>query len=703
MKKYIIAVAVLLSGFGTLPAFAQTADDYGTSSTGTYCPTLSITMQRGARDISTRNQVSELQKFLADYYNFDPLKLVTGYFGRITQGYVIKFQKEQGLPSFGIAGQLTRAAIAKVCDQPQSTDTNTTQQSNQSTNQTTTASVSEQVKCIFNGATTEQKCWGDVPSSVAGGSPTRYGCSGVETCTASVKGPQNMSMTWGSSCGGSSTTVIDGNSEYANFTCRTTTTQTTVAATLTASPTSGSAPLAVTFRFTTTSGTLDTLKINFGDGTTGASVYPTGVGCSTNSCPLYGGADHIYTSTGTYTAKLILPQHDECVGTVCTMYAETVLSTTMVTVATCTKGDVDGDGTISRYDSGLVLKQVVGLMTLTDAQRNKADVNGDGSVNNSDSIDILKYVSRQITTFSACAAGTTPLPVVVKADPTLTVSSSPSSVTSGQSSTITWSSANTASCNLSSTGQFNSIQSNGSRTVSPSTTTTYTISCDDGYGAQVSKSVTVTVTATTQYTYQFLNTATLVQKMIVGLAPIDLRYDINKDGQITISDSIAYQSTTSIPDVIVNADKGYLVGRMIVGTLPVNLAYDINHDGQITLADQLAYVNLPDTSMSSNIVPTVALTYGVSRFDTWVSVGGNVVSLGYPATISARGFCFGTTPGPTDCVPEGGITTGVFYQDRGRYAGQLIPNTTYYYRAYATNPTGTGYSADKTIATTPSF
>ncbi len=104
-------------------------DDYGIAAAGTYCPTLSITMQRGARDVSTNNQVSELQKFLADYYNFDPNELVSGYFGRITQGYVIQFQKEQGLPSVGIAGQLTRGKIATVCSQTpttQSSHTNTT-------------------------------------------------------------------------------------------------------------------------------------------------------------------------------------------------------------------------------------------------------------------------------------------------------------------------------------------------------------------------------------------------------------------------------------------------------------------------------------------------------------------------------------------------------------------------------------------------
>src|SRR3989344_7871796 len=106
---------VFLFGFAAVPAFAQTSDDYGVANSGNYCPKLSITMQRGARDVSYSGQVSELQKFISDYYDIDPEEIVTGFFGRITQGYVQQFQREQGLPTFGIAGSMTREAIAKVC------------------------------------------------------------------------------------------------------------------------------------------------------------------------------------------------------------------------------------------------------------------------------------------------------------------------------------------------------------------------------------------------------------------------------------------------------------------------------------------------------------------------------------------------------------------------------------------------------------
>ncbi|MBI5470526.1 peptidoglycan-binding protein [Candidatus Kaiserbacteria bacterium] len=97
-------------GFGEGDTPGSTSDNWGTAA-GTYCPRLSQTLVRG----SSGNQVLELQKFLSDYYDIPPTTIQTGYFGRITQGYVIQFQKEQGLPSYGIAGSMTRAAIAKVC------------------------------------------------------------------------------------------------------------------------------------------------------------------------------------------------------------------------------------------------------------------------------------------------------------------------------------------------------------------------------------------------------------------------------------------------------------------------------------------------------------------------------------------------------------------------------------------------------------
>lgn len=85
------------------------------ANTDGYCPNLTVTMRRGARDATTGGQVSELQRFIADYFDLDEEEIVTGYFGRMTERYIIRFQNEHGLPAYGIVGSLTRAKIAEVC------------------------------------------------------------------------------------------------------------------------------------------------------------------------------------------------------------------------------------------------------------------------------------------------------------------------------------------------------------------------------------------------------------------------------------------------------------------------------------------------------------------------------------------------------------------------------------------------------------
>ena len=69
--------------------------------------------------------------------------------------------------------------------------------------------VKEQVKCVFENSNEIQKC------STGDG----IGCSGVGTCVADVKGEKGTKQIWKSSCGGYDYTIIDGESDYAEFKC----------------------------------------------------------------------------------------------------------------------------------------------------------------------------------------------------------------------------------------------------------------------------------------------------------------------------------------------------------------------------------------------------------------------------------------------------------------------------------------------------
>ncbi|MCX6754612.1 MAG: hypothetical protein NTU81_02175 [Candidatus Nomurabacteria bacterium] len=95
-------------------------------------------------------------------------------------------------------------------------------------------------------------------------------------------------------------------------------------------------------------------------------------------------------------------------------------------------------------------------------------------------------------------------------------------------------------------------------------------------------------------------------------------------------------------------------------------------------------------------IPTVTLPTDTSVTTTTATLGATVSSLGDPASISARGICWGTTPAPTtNCSAEGGTTLGLFT----KATTGLPPATLIYYRGYATNTTGTGYSTDGTFTT----
>jgi hypothetical protein len=70
--------------------------------------------------------------------------------------------------------------------------------------------VKEQVKCVFDVATEDNKCYSD-----AG-----FNCYGMGSCVADVYGSKGQQLTWKSSCGGYAYTIIDGQNEYANFYCK---------------------------------------------------------------------------------------------------------------------------------------------------------------------------------------------------------------------------------------------------------------------------------------------------------------------------------------------------------------------------------------------------------------------------------------------------------------------------------------------------
>jgi lysophospholipase L1-like esterase len=77
--------------------------------------------------------------------------------------------------------------------------------------------------------------------------------------------------------------------------------------------------------------------------------------------------------------------------------------------------------------------------------------------------------------------------------PTVSLTANPTSITSGQSSTLTWSSTSATSCSATTpSGWTSSTATSGTQSVSPTSTTTYTLSCT-GAGGTAQATATVTV------------------------------------------------------------------------------------------------------------------------------------------------------------------------------------------------------------------
>jgi hypothetical protein len=107
---------------------------------------------------------------------------------------------------------------------------------------------------------------------------------------------------------------------------------------------------------------------------------------------------------------------------------------------------------------------------------------------------------------------------------------------------------------------------------------------------------------------------------------------------------------------------------------------------QFTVACKKQHDNTPVTlaSLSTNYISNITASSAIS---------GGVIIYDGETTISAKGLCYSTAAHPTianNVVNAGNGTTAFTCTMKG-----LLPNTTYYVRAYATNSAGTAYSTNE--------
>lgn len=101
-------------------------------------------------------------------------------------------------------------------------------------------------------------------------------------------------------------------------------------------------------------------------------------------------------------------------------------------------------------------------------------------------------------------------------------------------------------------------------------------------------------------------------------------------------------------------------------------------------------------------LPAVTTADSSAVEESTATVGGNITSLNGGANCTERGVEYDTdtgSPYASNSHEDGSFGTGAFTIN----LASLTLGELYYYRAYATNPTGTGYGAEKTFLTKPNI
>jgi hypothetical protein len=177
--------------------------------------------------------------------------------------------------------------------------------------------------------------------------------------------------------------------------------------------------------------------------------------------------------------------------------------------------------------------------------------------------------------------------------------------------------------------------------------------------------------------------------------------NITDEGGGTVTErGICYSNTTqnptiSYPKVVLGSGAG-LFSTTIVG-LTANSryyvrAYAVNSAG-INYGVQIIF----DTSGD---IPVVSTKDATNILET-SAIAGGIVTDDNGSAVTERGICYGTSTNPT--IFDSKIASGSGIGGYNIPLTLLIPNTTYYTRAYATNKNGTNYGENKTFKTKDAY
>lgn len=198
-------------------------------------------------------------------------------------------------------------------------------------------------------------------------------------------------------------------------------------------------------------------------------------------------------------------------------------------------------------------------------------------------------------------------------------------------------------------------------------------------------------------------TPTVTTELISGITTNSANSggNVTDDGGLSVTERGVCWSTSQNPTILdnktINGSGNGIYTSSITGlsqgTLYYVRAYATNSLGT-SYGSEISF-----TTNSAAIEPTVLTTAVTNIATTTASSGGNVTSDG-GSVILERGICYSLSSNPTILdtkVIDLTASTGIFTSD----INGLIPNTTYYVRAYATNAIGTSYGLEQSFITEP--
>ncbi|MGD2086786.1 MAG: hypothetical protein PVH61_11445 [Candidatus Aminicenantes bacterium] len=155
----------------------------------------------------------------------------------------------------------------------------------------------------------------------------------------------------------------------------------------------------------------------------------------------------------------------------------------------------------------------------------------------------------------------------------------------------------------------------------------------------------------------------------------------------------AYGSTVAAAPSPVTGNTDTAVSSTLTG-----LTQGVTYHYRVVGQNAFGTTNGADMTFTTGTitVPTVSTRIITDVTTSSAASGGNVTDEGM-GTVTAKGVCWSTSPGPTiaNSTTNDGSGLGAFSSS----ITGLSENTTYYIRAYATNSAGTGYGVQRSFTT----